>query len=793
MQTTVRQSFRSSREEDHHRRIVNHRKKNLEKNQIKITKLSPLDRNDQVKMLSKFMKNDSRNLKLVNAGTGSGKTRCMFHITDTSMAKIVAICAPNTKVQEQLYDASSSFNFTKSNILTYLFQDITPEIIRDNIKKNIKTVVFVSNIGSINKKYTKNSKNFTDLISLFPNMCVTIFDELDQQLTSLTGSAQPRTDINDWNISEFRKFYEKNICGSLNIFDVLRKHNIPAIGLSATLNNLICNKLALLGYYPKDISILNVHPIYELYNQTVKHVDTSNFDELVPYLKEAEETDINHKILLLFSCDNDIHKFKDDYQNDFSKEIDSIDITSKKKLSHDQLKKGISKSKYIIGIDMINTGFDVSTLVKDTKFALGIIFRDFNDKSSQPLSKNPKNKLSNETSASLLQAASRIRYEGLILMKTSHSGFNSLYEEHVKIFNIINEGYNEVFRYGYKLHTQIERYVHTLFISIIQNINEGSNSENRRMIIQLIADIKNLTGRDIESDLLDINIVKHNYNIYTDAIKRIWLKEIGIILPEAELTRVISNQTSHASNINTNAVETDDEDTGHHNSNAVETDDEQPVQNNSNAVETDDEDTVHHNTNAVETDDENEDEDEEISDITDSDTTSSPTINSSTNTLPSIHSSGNGYREGRTIDEKIKEKVIRRSKRNGICNCIWCSEGINTDHGDVGQIAHMKRHDRKGEYSLDNLGYAHRSCDAMMDDGYIIPDTERGGVWYHPRYNQKNAVDSKQMQNMANDNILDRLNWAKELKKRPTLTNIEFRKYLTEQGYVFKPLPIYTL
>jgi hypothetical protein len=143
-----------------------------------------------------------------------------------------------------------------------------------------------------------------------------------------------------------------------------------------------------------------------------------------------------------------------------------------------------------------------------------------------------------------------------------------------------------------------------------------------------------------------------------------------------------------------------------------------------------------------------------------------------------IHLSGGGG-STREISEKIKQLVKERS--NGICG--HCSRLIRP--GQDYQIAHIKRNDQYGDYTLDNLLFTHRSCDSSYDDGLLILDIVSGVYWINELINYE--VDKNQYYHISKENILDRWNWEKNKSEKwgENLTDDMFRYKLIENGYKY--------
>jgi hypothetical protein len=283
---------------------------------------------------------------------------------------------------------------------------------------------------------------------------------------------------------------------SLNLFDVFRDCGVRVVGCSATLNNVICSKMTTTGYAPKDVQIWNVFPIESLYNKLVCNaMDTRNFSRIAPYLERAEKED--GKILLIFTCQDGIDIFIKDYETYFGRSMPPLArITAKEELG--DMDASLVGAKYVAGINLIGTGFDLASHVRFARFAIGILFRKYSDKKSQPLGENPRHPLHVGLSGNLAQALGRLREGGLFLVPDEFEGI-SLLGLHQSVTNAIHNGYTEYGKLYIPAVRQLERYHHAIMIALHQNLYP-EEEEDREVVQRILDDLTALTGRNFKEE-----------------------------------------------------------------------------------------------------------------------------------------------------------------------------------------------------------------------------------------------------------------------------------------------------
>jgi 5-methylcytosine-specific restriction endonuclease McrA len=458
---------------------------------------------------------------------------------------------------------------------------------------------------------------------------------------------------------------------------------------------MICSKLASLGYPAKDICIINVYPIKSLYeNLQIIPIDVNDFSAIAPHLLAAETME-NKKNLIAVAERKCITEFKQKYSKHFGRPISSVTIdgTNEKERTTDKWKEEFKNAKYVFGINIITTGFDLSTWVEGQEFSLGIMSRKLSDKISQPLSKNNDHVLHMDTAASLMQLLARLRKGGIFLIPPKLNG-RSLYDRLVEVFVCIKNGLNEYdWVGGNAAVTQIKRHHQGLIIALIQNIREG----NRPIVDGILSDLKGLTDRDFESEM-KANLESHSsfdHEFWTGWIGCLWttylVEHESFLSPEdkeAKKAEIIANHRRGTT-------------------------------------------------------------------IT-----------------------GGGERNERSISERVKEEVKNRSNNT----CGHC--GRKFYEGYIPQICHMKRHDKGGTATLDNLFLGHWGCDATFDSDREILYDERNGVWLRGNAVNYNP-DKNQLTEMSLENILHRWNWEKEQLGLADLSDKDFREHL-KANYIYK-------
>jgi len=467
--------------------------------------IHPVDQNDlSAKIKTVFGSSGYSGLSsitLINSGMGSGKSNIMADLPFAlkGFHGITIVLEKNQHLQTQI---RKSFNKSASvdKICLIDIDEANVEYkIREGRLRGSRPVVFLNNVGHKSGKHLKTVVLLIKLLKSFSSVDkLALIDENDNQLTSLTGGVNSKLD----HPAGIMTTEYAGVLGqddSLNIYDILREYSVKCIGLSGTMNNMICSKLPSLGYNAKDICIINVYPIKSLYeNLQIIPMDVNNFSAIMPYLIDAEKME-NKKILIAVPERKRIPEFKRNYSKNLGQPISSVTIdgTNEKERTTDKWKDEFKNAKYVFGINIITTGFDLSTWVEGQEFSLGILYRRLSDKISQPLSKNDEHVLHMDTAASLMQLLARLRKGGLFLIPSKLDG-RSLYDRLVEVFNCIKNGLNEYdWLGGGAAIRQVERYHQGLQIALIQNIREG----NRPIVDGILSDLKSLTEREFEIEM----------------------------------------------------------------------------------------------------------------------------------------------------------------------------------------------------------------------------------------------------------------------------------------------------
>ena len=483
----------------------------------------PIDRNDILKHVDNIRPPEKIGLDVFNSGTGSGKTRVMERFCN-NLPGCKIIVEPNTILMKQ---AKEAFENSPSSESTFLIdiKDVgnSPLAIRKQFGRDSNSVIFMSSVGHRNGDFNKITKKLFQIIRILKEelhiTCTVMFDEFDQQFTKIVGGAQIRVEMSNTNLNLINKFLENT---ELNVCSHLKKLGVHVIGLSATLNNLICSKLPMLGYLRKQIRIFNVFPIESLYSKlTIESMDTSDYDNLVNYLEDAESED-DKKILLIFPDGKELRKFKNWYKQWFREEISCVEFTSEtnKEQNSPEFREKLIDARYIIGINMLCTGFDLSSHVEDVEFNLGILFRKLSDKTTNPLSGNPLSNLYSEESSKLIQTISRLRKGGIFLVPKSFGNISTLYDIQYKVSMIIKNGRYEIDKIGTFRKTQMERYFQTQLLAVLQNLRfEG---QDRKAVENIVNFLQDKHGRNLkdefEKDDFDVDFWLVAYRDYVEEI-----------------------------------------------------------------------------------------------------------------------------------------------------------------------------------------------------------------------------------------------------------------------------------
>jgi hypothetical protein len=672
---------------------------------ITYTRLDPTSRDDALtKIKSLLLTIVAFGLTLLNAGTGIGKSlmlRAMakFWYATYGNKSVIHLIGPNEMIGRQLLDAAFGDGFfTIFQVKDFKTSTALENAVLDALDAGKRVLTYSYSLGHSDGELSRITDRICILMDHLKENGIyqlALLDELHAVLTTLVGGMNARLNHATSDMEHYGKIRaQKDLRSSLNLFDKFRKAGAHVVACSATLNNLICSKLPTLGYDPSKIQIWNVFPIEDLYKDLrFVPLDTSNFDSIAPYLLDAEAG--SGKILLSFSGKKGIADFRAEYKRRFGREVSALEIISG--TDHTKTAERLKTAKYVIGINLLGTGFDLKSHGKDAEFTLGSLFRDFSDKGSQPLSSNPFHPLHMEESARRVQNLGRMRKGGIFLVPAHYDEDMSLYRMQLKISQIIHEGHTQFEKFCVRPEIlQPALYHQGLMLSMIQNLRYG---DERPVVAKILSDLAVLApGRNFKRE--SSNPATFEPLFWTRVFGICWERYYEEYDRKTRGTEaLIPHSAKTMSDIDLIRTGRDYRD------------------------------------------------------------------------RIMVHS-GRGYREGREIEERVKEEVFARA-----CGrCIHCSLPVSLEDR---QIAHFKRHAAGGPASLDNLVMAHRACDASFDAGDLI-HSPSGTFWRHPRINY--APDRRQLRFINPEYIRARWEEQKLLRGKTTDDSV-FRTWLTANGY----------
>jgi len=420
----------------------------------------------------------------------------MYHTADawytTHKKALVYLCSPNATLEEQIRTA---FNGTgcRFKLIDGLLPDIDAAV-KGTLCMGFTPILFFTNVGFQNGGFSTQTKNMLRLFDSYRTkgyQQLALFDELDKQITHLTGGMNAHYYHSATDMQKYDKIRRQTV--SLNLFDELRAAGVRVMGFSGTLNNTICSKLASTGYHPRDTCIYNAYPIEELYSKlTCVPMDTSSIPVMDAHLRTAEAT--GKHILVVFSKKKQINKFIEDYARFYKKPLAFTRIDS-----DSAPPTAGTFRQYILGVNMLTTGFDLATWMPGGQFCMGILVRDLSDKGSQPLSSNPSHELYHPESALLQQTLLRLR-DGGIFLTPERVGEVDIIEAVRRVSTIIKAGYHEFAKYGDLVcPTQPSRWNRSVLVSICQNLREGGNTPTLTEVLILLNSYSG--GRDLAAEL----------------------------------------------------------------------------------------------------------------------------------------------------------------------------------------------------------------------------------------------------------------------------------------------------
>ena len=500
----------------------------------------PSDRDDQLNRVIELAKGFSglTPMTIVAAGMGSGKSRVMAALLKAIGSSIIYVLTPNDRIGNQL----------KKAIIKWIMLDtLGPIVIVDGNDKNSHTtiraattpvVVFFSCLKkAIASKMNTTTHHFLKYLEEFKDrQQLALIDELDLHLTQLTGGINSKVSHHEGIIMGPHMAlinYQAN--SSLNIFDSIRAAGAKCIGFSGTFNNMICSKLPSMGYQENEITLVNVAPIKSLYwhddgtpKTTIIHDNVTikegkkilpNKVVLVAFFNKVEASD--GKGLITCSTNIQMEEVISLYERIFGKKMERACITGKSK--PDDLT--IANAKYIIGMKLVGTGLDLSTLAEGCQFSHGILLSKLSDKESNPLAKNLEHLLRMEVSSSFLQLIARLREGGTFVVPKAFDAVNSLGAALEKIFEINRDGRSEMQIVGTVRSDQLGRYYQGILLAIVQNLRYGMENmfEEERPVVE---------GILTELELFDGRSIKTEYNAYKSGgafDHEYWIKTIELL------------------------------------------------------------------------------------------------------------------------------------------------------------------------------------------------------------------------------------------------------------------------
>lgn len=387
-----------------------------------------------------FHRMKGRGIVLTQASPGFGKTKMIVTLSHNN--PVTFILTANNGLENQMVKDFHYINSGNNDQYISLGGNQTEEniisIISNNILTGKRSIIFCSNMCNWKGEYTQSTKKFINILcELYNtgtvNKCQVVIDEMDAQMTKLTGCA---TKGGGFDTCETNKLAYKKIndIKSVNIFNDLRKYNIFTVGFSGTLHSVTISRLPLLGYNLEEIGTICIYPIEGLYiNHKLIHYkglkpDLKTFDNLYHYMEQVEKSD--GIIMLTFGDKRDIQTFKELYHSKTGNEISCIVFTSENHKRNLDLNQQCGTVKYILGIKMLCTGFNLSSYTS-RKLELHIVFRPLSDKTTNAISNNTDHDLYSPQSPNMIQATCRQRDGGITIIP-------SYYENSVKqLYNIL--------------------------------------------------------------------------------------------------------------------------------------------------------------------------------------------------------------------------------------------------------------------------------------------------------------------------------------------------------------------
>jgi len=673
-------------------------------------------------------------LTLVNAAMGIGKSNVMAHIPKFLGYKgVTVVIAKDRGLAKQLLTA---FRTRPPSSLKLEVLDGCSGGVEHLALHAMRTGM--SPLVVFHKPHATGHSPLWEFLPRFKR-CLVLIDELDHVLTTLAGGMNSKIGENNSNIKHYMKLRDRNL------FDTLREHsNVKVFGFSGTLHNVLFSKMPFMGYPLRDVTVVNTEPIESLYSDLeIVQADTCSFAALEPHMRAFEESSPDQKGILIFSCTEEITKWKPLYKTAFGREISAVEIIAGTEPSETELKD----AKYVIGINKIGVGFDLFTLCGQ-EVGFGILFREFSDRASHPTSSNSDHALHTPYSSPLLQALARIRKSGKFIVN-SKCEIKSMYKELHNIYDRIRIGKNECLWAGEPLTTTKGRFHQGTLIALKQNIEEKDEAAYRPKVKKVLAELMLGSGDFVEAlEAAEGDPSKFDSTYWTNAIGCLWEKWVATTVLPPTVSSSSSSSSSATASSSSYATTTASSFSATTTASSFSAN---ASSSSSSATAT----TSSSEADAI------------VGDAAAADTW-----------VPTTK--GGGLRAPTETDADVMDAVKERAE--GIC--CHCGKALKEQERIAGklQICHVQRRDANGPYTRDNLLYGHRHCDAMYDASQIIQDP-CGGFWLSELASAFRP-SVRQWTNISPLHVVDRWIWAmNDLLPNVKMTMGEFRAHLRAEGY----------
>lgn len=683
--------------------------------------LFPSSRDDMFKMVNDFFTNlgfaGLRPMTLFAAGMGSGKSNIMAVLPKVLCAGITFVLSPNDQIGKQLEKVFR--NHRKWGLMVIVDGNDRHAFRKIRAAAGVPVVVFFSCLMKSNASaMNKTAKRFAEHLKEFKaEQKLVLIDELDLHLTKITGGLNPKVSHHqDIIMGTHKDLIEYQHTESFNVFDNIRAAGAKCICFSGTFNNMICSKIPLMGYLDHEITLVNVAPIKSLYwladgtprttiihEYVTKRVDgkrVPNEEVLFAFFDRVHAS--GGKGLIACSTEIQIEAVKLLYKVHYGKELDCVCITANSKPNN----LAIANAGFVVGMKLVSTGLDLSTIAEGCQFSHGILLSYLSDKESNPLSKNLEHLLRMEVSPSFLQLIARLREGGTFVVPKAFEAITSLGDALQKIFDINRKGCDEIKIVGPVRGNQHGRYYQGILLATVQNLRQGLENmdvEERPVVESILTELV----------LFDNRCIKGEYNAYKDGAEfdhEYWIKTIELLW-SVYLERF------------TKDMDNDDF------------------------------------------------EDKKL-----------VMIAAAKARGPRIVQRGNGLREGHEHDERVASMVRARAMTEKGPVCAHCGRVIKPT--EVGQVCHVDRRDKHGTFTLDNLVWGHKGCDAIYDNEYAFIHRPGGGFYLSDLYSG-HKPHMKQWSGISAENIKNRWNWV--MGKMEVTDSEAFELHLAASDYAFTP------